>query len=349
MTQARANPQRPATPRLGVARVHRMAWRDTGDPAGEPWLVLHGGPGSGGNAGLPAPLERARQRALMPDQRGSGASRPRGATAAQTAATLVADLEALRRHLGLAHWAVLAGSWGTVLALAYAQTHPQRVSRLVLRGAFALSQREIANLLLPAPALVKTLGLSPADWPARAGWTLPGVLRRLAQLLQSATPSVASLRALRSWGLMEIAHALRGQRRASLHAPRDAALRQQVGQTRRLLRRLRASLGRPRRTRADRAAWGKFRVQGAVLRRRAGLRPGTLDRAVIALARQGTPVDWVHGAFDAVCPPGNSRRWAALGAAHGGPVRLTLTHAGHLSHEPATARALRACVRTPWA
>ena len=148
---------------------------------------------------------------------------------------------------------------------------------------------------------------------------------------------------------MENAHALRGQRRASLHAPRDAALRRQLGQTRRHIRRLQAALPGPRRTRADRAAWAKFRVQGAALHRCAGLRPGALDGAVIALARRGTPVDWVHGAFDAVCPPANSRRWAALGTAHGGPVRLTLTHAGHLAHEPATARALRYRVRTPWA
>jgi proline iminopeptidase len=349
MTQAQVSPSRSAPHRLSVARGHRMAWCDVGDPDGEPWLVLHGGPGSGGNTGLLAPLERSRQRALMPDQRGSGASRPRGATTAQTAATLVADLEALRRHLSIEGWSVLAGSWGTVPALAYAQAHPQRVKRLVLRGAFALSRREVANLLLPRHALVKTLGLSPADWPARAGWTLPVVLRRLAQLLQSATPAVASLRALRTWGLMENAHALRGQRRASLHAPRDAALRRQLGQTRRHLRRLQAALSRPRRTRADRLARTKFRVQGAVLRRRAGLRTVDLDRAVMALARQGIPVDWVHGAFDAVCPPANSRRWAALGLAHGGRVRLTLTHAGHLAHEPATARALRDRVRTPWA
>lgn len=349
MTPASAPDDALRRSRPSAARGHRLAWREAGPPGGEPWLVLHGGPGSGGNPGLWAPLDRTRQRAVMPDQRGSGASRPRGATTAQTAATLVSDLEALRRHLGIERWSLLAGSWGTVLALCYAQAHPGRVERLVLRGAFALTRHEIANLLLPRPSLVKTLGLSRADWPAAAGLTLPVVLRRLAQLLQSATPSVASLRAARTWGLLENAHALVGQRRASRHAPHDAGLRRLLGQTRRQLRRLRAGLRRTGRTRADRSARLKFRVQGAVLRRRAGLRPGALDRAVIALARQRMPVDWVHGAFDAVCPPANSARWAALGRAHGGPVRHTVTHAGHLAHEPATAQALRERVRAPWA
>ena len=101
-------------------------------------------------------------------------------------------------------------------------------------------------------------------------------------------------------------------------------------------RRAIAQLDRPQRSRSDRAAWQKFRVQTAVLQGRAGVRPAALGRAVVQLAQRGVPVTWVHGAFDAVCPPDNSRRWAALGMRHGGAVQLHLTLAGHLGHEPAT-------------
>lgn len=330
---------------IAVSRAHRMAWRTWGEPSGEPWLVLHGGPGSGGNLGLLAPLDRSRQRAFMPDQRGSGQSRPRGSNVAQTVATLVNDLERLRQHLGVQRWSLLAGSWGTVVALAYAQRCPQRVSRLVLRGAFALSWREIAGLLLPSPAMVKTLGLNAADWPARRGAALPVVLRSLIRVLQSGTPTVPGLRVLRTWALMELAHAWVGQRRSSLHAPHDAGLRRLQGRTRRELRRLLAQRQQTGLRRSDATLWQRLRVQAVALRRRAGLRPGALDAAVVALARQGIAVDWVHGRFDAVCRKANSERWAALGRAHGGRVHLELTHAGHLSHEPATARALRARVR----
>jgi len=329
---------------LSLPGAQTLAWRERGHADGQPWLVLHGGPGSGGNPTLWAALDAARTRACMPDQRGSGASRPRATLRGQTADRLVADIEALREHLGLAQWRVLAGSWGTVLALRYAQLHPQRVGALVLRGAFALSRAEIANVLMPAPRWVKTLGALADAWPAGGGLSLPAVLKRRAQVLQSATPAVASLRACRAWGLMESLLVAQGQRRALRHGG-TAEARRTWAATQRALRRALAQAHQPRAGRRERAAWVRLRIQAHLLRRRAGLRAGALDRAVIACARAGVPLHWVHGRFDAVCPDTNSLRWAALARAHGGAVRLTRVAAGHLASEPAVARALRAATR----
>lgn len=346
--------------KAGVLRLRgaaRMAWKARGNPDGEAWLVIHGGPGTGGNPGLWQALDGATQKAFMPDQRGSGASRPRGLIASQTAATLVSDLEALRRHLGVERWSVLAGSWGTVLALLYAATYTDRVDRLVLRGAFALSRRELDPVLVPGLRPGKTLRALRHAAPMPPAVSTPQALSRWMRLLQSATPPVASLRA---WGLREQVLALAGMRRSLRHwrllalqtpgtGPEATRMACQVARdVAALQRRWRRALARsrqPRRQRTDRAAWQKFRVQAAVLKGRAGVRPGALDKAVVRLAQQGVPVHWVHGAFDAVCPADNSRRWAAIGMRHGGPVQLHITLAGHLGHEAATLAALRAAAR----
>lgn len=334
----------PAPQWLAVGRGHRMAWRSEGAPAGEAWLLLHGGPGSGAQPGLLAPLDLGRQRAVVPDQRGSGASRPRGGTRGNNTQALVADLEALREHLGLERWSVLAGSWGSVLALAYAQQHPRRVQRLVLRGAFALSRREIGGLLLPTRQSLQRLGREPG-WPVRVGTPLPVALRRLTQLLQSGTPGVAGLRVTRRWAALETDLAERGLRRSQRHAALQGrrglaeAIRREWSALRRRQRRARSQAHQPRRSRADRQALAKYRVQAHYLRHRGFLRPGDLDRAVLGLVGRGVPIDWVHGRCDAVCPPANSGRWAALGG------RLTQALSGHLGHEPDLLAALRERVR----
>ena len=320
-----------------------MAWREVGNPQGEPWLLLHGGPGSGCQPGLLAPFDLRRQRVLAPDQRGAGASRPRGAIAANTLGALVADLEALRQHADIERWSLLGGSWGTVLALAYAQKHPERVERLVLRGAFRLSRREVGGLLLPGTASSKNLPTPSALWPVRPGMGLPVALARLAQLLQSGAMTAPSLQAARGWALRERRDALHGLRRSLRHLQGQAAAAQRRAwaglqrQQRRALARLRQPCATP----GDRQARAKFRLQAHYLRHHGFVRPGALDAAVLALARQGIGVDWVHGRFDAICPPGNSRRWAAMGRPH---ARLHLVASGHLGAEPAMLRALGYCV-----
>lgn len=340
----RKPPPWPAPRWLAVGRGHRMAWRSAGAPAGEAWLLLHGGPGSGAQPGILAPLDLGSQRGVVPDQRGSGASRPRGGTRGNNTQALVADLEALREHLGVESWSVLGGSWGTVLALAYARQHPHRVRRLVLRGAFALSRREIGGLVLPTRRTAQRLGVEPG-WPVQAGTPLPVALRRLTQLLQSGTPAVASLRVARRWSLLESDLAERGLRRSLRHAVLQrrtglaAAIRREWNALRRRQRLALARARAPRGSRADRQALARVRVQAHYLRHRGFLRPGDLDRAVLGLVGRGLPIDWVHGRCDAVCPPANSGRWAALGG------RLTQPLSGHLGHEPDLLAALRACAR----
>ncbi len=335
----------PAPRRLAVGGLHRIAWRDVGAPQGEPWLLLHGGPGGACQPGMLRPFDLRRQRVIAPDQRGAGASRPRGRTQGNHTLALVADLERLRGQLGIERWSVLAGSWGTVVALAYAQQHPHRVQRLVLRGAFALTRREIGGLLLPSARRGQTLSAPASVWPVRPGDGVPLALRRLAHLIQNGTPGVASLRVLRGWALRETDDALRGLRRSLRHAvhtgsPWSNAIRREWGGWRRQQRRALARLRQPGVQRSDRAAWGRYRVQAHYLAHRGFVRPGGLDRAVASLARERTPVDWVHGRFDAICPPANSARWAAQGrqALHTPP-------AGHLGGEPAMLACLRAFVR----
>lgn len=125
---------------LPVGDGHRLWVETRGNPAGEPVLVLHGGPGSGCSPRFPALYDGARQWLVLPDQRGAGRSEPAGERTANTTAHLIADLEALRLLLGIARWRVTGGSWGATLAIAYAAAHRDAVIDLVLRSVFVPSR-----------------------------------------------------------------------------------------------------------------------------------------------------------------------------------------------------------------
>lgn len=347
----RTNPDWPAPSWVATARQGRMAYRRLGSSKGEAWLVLHGGPGSGCQGDLLQAFDLKTQQVVLPDQRGAGLSRPRGGTAGNHTAQLVADIECLRRKLGIERWRVLAGSWGTVLALRYAERYPQQVEQLVLRGAFGLRRAEIRGLLHP-DALKEPFVARNSHWP-RAGLSgFTRVLARLEQVLQLGAPCVATLRLVRSWNLLEQGAALRGMWRSLVHAagsndqPLATAIRRSWTQLRRRRRQARARLEDSGISLADRRGWQKFRIQSHYLRHRGFVRPGELDRAVRVLAQQGIASDWVHGRFDAVCPPSNSRQWVlqaerlAPGLAHGHwPV------AGHLGSEAGTRRVLAEIVQ----
>ncbi|MGS5088089.1 alpha/beta fold hydrolase [Hydrogenophaga sp. A37] len=335
---------------LPLDAPHHMAFRLRGNPEGGAWLLLHGGPGGRCQPGMLSPLDLARHWAIAPDQRGCGNSRPQGRAVHNHTHALVADVEALRVHLGLERWSILAGSWGTVLALAYAQRHPERVERLVLRGAFALRRREVGGLLQGARRSGKTMRPAPRSWPTAPGTSLPALLSRLRQLLQTGTPAVASLRAARRWALLEMRDAERGLRRALVHValqqPESApALRGAWASLRRGARQRAAALERPA-GRDDLALQRQYSVQSHYLLHRGFVRPGELDRAVRTLAQRGVPVAWVHGRCDAICPPANSRGWAALGQRLApGSATLALPLSGHLGLEPLMLAALRREVR----
>ena len=126
--------------RLEVGDGQSLYWEACGDPRGRPALVLHGGPGSGCTPGARRLFDPAAFRTILFDQRGCGRSLPHAADLAvdlssNTTHHLLADIEALRRHAGVERWLVYGSSWGSVLGLAYAQRHPQRVSALVISHA----------------------------------------------------------------------------------------------------------------------------------------------------------------------------------------------------------------------
>ncbi|SHN43423.1 prolyl aminopeptidase [Cryptosporangium aurantiacum] len=134
---------------LDVGDGHSIYWEECGTPAGKPVVFLHGGPGGGSSPMHRRLFDPSRYRIVLLDQRGCGRSTPHAGDpvadlSANTTWHLVADLELLREHLGIDRWQVFGGSWGSTLALAYAETHPDRVTELVLRGIFTLRRSEIA-------------------------------------------------------------------------------------------------------------------------------------------------------------------------------------------------------------
>ncbi|MHA3682744.1 prolyl aminopeptidase [Leucobacter sp. HY1910] len=133
---------------LAVGDGQEVYWEECGNPAGKPVVFVHGGPGGGCGPDQRRFFDPARYRIVLFDQRGCGrslphASDPAADLAANTTWHLVADMEALREHLAIDTWQVFGGSWGSTLSLAYAQTHPSRVTELVLRGIFTLRKTEI--------------------------------------------------------------------------------------------------------------------------------------------------------------------------------------------------------------
>jgi proline iminopeptidase len=132
-----------ATGMLDTGGIHRIYWETSGNPAGLPVLFIHGGPGSGTSPNQRRFFDPARYRIILFDQRGCGRSTPHGELADNSTPHLVADIEALRIHLGVENWLVFGGSWGSTLALAYAEGHPLRCAGLVLRGIFLCRKSEI--------------------------------------------------------------------------------------------------------------------------------------------------------------------------------------------------------------
>lgn len=130
------------TGRLRVSDLHELHWERCGAVDGIPAVVVHGGPGSGISAAASEMLDPATWRVVSYDQRGCGRSSPLGETRENTTDDLVADIERLRAHVGVDRWMVFAASWGTTLALAYLERHPERCLGLLLRGVTEWSRRK---------------------------------------------------------------------------------------------------------------------------------------------------------------------------------------------------------------
>lgn len=128
---------------LRVSGLHELYYEQSGNERGQPALFLHGGPGGGTDPRMRQFFDPKRYRIVLFDQRGCGKSRPNASLVDNTTWHLVEDMEKLRKHLGIDKWLVFGGSWGSTLAIAYAQTHPERVKALVLRGIFLLRRWEL--------------------------------------------------------------------------------------------------------------------------------------------------------------------------------------------------------------
>jgi len=198
-----------ATGLLPVADGQQLYWETSGDPAGKPALYLHGGPGSGlGRGGYRRRYDPAGHLVVGLDQRGCGRSRPLAVDALEqlgtnTTAALIGDIEALREHLGVERWLVSGVSWGTTLALAYAQAHPERVSELVL-VAVTTTAREEVDWITEAMGRV-----FPEAWQRceQASGRRPGerVVDAYARVLATGEPEERK-RAAAAWDAWESAH-----------------------------------------------------------------------------------------------------------------------------------------------
>lgn len=128
---------------LQVSPLHRVYYEQSGNPRGKPVVFLHGGPGGGTHPRMRCFFDPTAYRIVLFDQRGCGKSTPHACLEDNTTWALVADMERLRVHLGIERWMLFGGSWGSSLALAYAETHPERATGLILRGIFTLRRREL--------------------------------------------------------------------------------------------------------------------------------------------------------------------------------------------------------------
>lgn len=138
------NPIEPyASGMLPLDGVHSMYWEQSGRPDGQPVAFVHGGPGAGASPVHRRFFDPDHYRIVVFDQRGAGRSTPLGELRDNTTPHLVADMEALRAHLEIDRWSVFGGSWGSTLAIAYAEAHPDRCMSLILRGIFLCRKSEI--------------------------------------------------------------------------------------------------------------------------------------------------------------------------------------------------------------
>lgn len=290
---------------LAVDARHNIYYEQCGNPEGKPVVILHGGPGAGCSAKMRRFHDPSRYRIVLFDQRGSGRSTPHADLVDNTTWDLVADIEALREHLGLARWQVFGGSWGSTLALAYAQAHPSRVTELVLRGIFMLRRWELewfyqegASRLFPE-AWDQYLQAIP---DVERGDLISAYHRRL-----TSSDEATRLAAARAWSVWEASTSLLLPDDAFIDSHRDAHF----------------ALSFARIESHYFVHGGFFDVEDQLLRDAHRLR--------------GIPGVIVHGRYDVVCPIRNA--WD-LHKAWPDSRMVVSPSAGHSAFEPQNASAL---------
>ena len=292
---------------LPLSAEHVMYWEQVGNPRGRPALFLHGGPGAGAGAVHRRFFDPSFWRTVIFDQRGAGRSRPLGSLENNTTPDLVADIEALRRHLGIERWLLFGGSWGSTLALAYAQAHPDRVSGCVLRGVFLGRALEVEWFLYGMSAVFP-------DAHAQFSGYLPEQERSdlLAAYLKRLTdpdPAV-HLPAARAWSIYE------GTCSTLLPSPETVSSFAQ-----------------------DRTALGLARIEAFYFANDLFLPQGGLLGGMGRIAH--IPAEIVQGRYDMVCP---ARTAFELAASWRGARLTVVPDAGHSALETGIRRALVAAV-----
>lgn len=183
MTSHRNEPLRPFDARMiAVGDGHWIYVEECGKRGGRPVVFLHGGPGSGSQHAHRALFDPNRDHAFLFDQRGAGRSHPYLSLQANSTGLLIGDLEHIREHFGISRWIVVGGSWGSTLALAYAEAHPERVAGMVLRAIFLGTRAEVQWAFIDGPKTFRPeLYAQFRDWlPSdERGDVLGGYLRRL--------------------------------------------------------------------------------------------------------------------------------------------------------------------------
>jgi proline iminopeptidase len=290
---------------LEVDGRHRLYYEQCGNPQGKPVVLLHGGPGAGCSAKMRRFHDPSRYRIVLFDQRGSGRSTPHADLVDNTTWDLVADIERLREKLGIERWQVFGGSWGSTLALAYAEGHPRRVTELVLRGIFMLRRWELewfyqegASRLFP-DAWEQYLEPIPE---VERGDLISAYHRRL-----TSTDEATRLSAARSWSVWEASTSLLLQDEAFIDGHRDAHF----------------ALSFARIESHYFVHGGFFDVEHQLLRD--------------AHRLQGIPGAIVHGRYDVVCPVQNAwdlhKAWPQ--------AKLVITpNSGHSAYEAENTAAL---------
>jgi len=292
---------------LPVSGGHVLYWEQVGAPRGQPVLFLHGGPGAGAGAVHRRFFDPAHWRVVIFDQRGAGRSRPLGELRDNTTPQLVADIEVLRRHLGIDSWLLFGGSWGSTLALAYAQAHPERVAGCVLRGVFLGRESEVDWFLHGLRRVFPDAWGSFADHlpPAERGDILGAYLARLTD----PDPAI-HMPAARAWSQYE------GSCSTLLPAPDTVASFAQ-----------------------DRSALGLARIEAHYFAHGLFLPPGGLLAHMHRVAH--VPAEIIQGRYDMVCPPETAFDLAAAWP----KARLTIIpDAGHSALEPGVRTALVSAV-----
>jgi proline iminopeptidase len=294
---------------LAVGDGHWIYVEEVGTKGGRPIVFLHGGPGSGSQVLHRTLFDPARDHVFLVDQRGAGRSHPYLSCDANTTAHLVGDLELIREHFGVDKWMIVGGSWGSTLALAYAERHPERVTALVLRALFLGTDEEVRWAFVEGPQIFR-----------------PDLFEAFCQRLrpdERADPLAAYIARLTGPDGPErtlAAHAWNAYERAlSELAPKHAAIPEAVSEGARLP--------------------PTPIIEAHYIRSSFFLRPDELLSNAGRL--QNIPGVIVQGRYDLLCPPKNAHAIAVAWPA----ARLEIIdHAGHSMTEPGVMEAMRRAI-----